>query len=896
MPISTLFRQRQPGLRTLLTLMALLLSTLVAGVLAALRTTQLDEQAQAATGALGLQQAAGVMAAVDSDLGRFGQELQAQARLIEELRLLDQPQRLQALVARLYAGPSFGWAGVTDAQGSVRAALDGLLVDVNVSQRDWWGAGRRGLHFGDVHEAKLLAGLLPQLHSGEPWRFVDVAVPLRGADGGFAGVLALHLSWPWLRERIGLYARTAPAQGAQLFIAGRDGRQRLGPGGEAGAPLPPAVVSSPEGWALLQWPDGRHYVTAWSASRGSAPYPGLGWVALVRTPVEAVHAANATAARWTWGAAALGVAGTTALAWLLSTLVLLPLRQFVARVRSIAGGASVPPPRLLPAEFARMHEVVLELVQRLHEKEAALRASLEDVRGGFDSVGRALPGILLTRVHGPDGVHYSHLSASAPHYLGVPRDEILADRGDRAWLRRVEAEDARRIAALLLRVDAGEALDFDFRVLGDDGRWRCLHAMLVPREDGPATARRVVDGIVLDVTALQEARAQAQRASEAKDRFLATMSHELRTPLNALLGYTQLLRTRLADAEDRHDAERIGQAGEQLLRILNEVLDLTKVEAGRMELEQLPLRLEAVLQNCHELFAPNAAARGLQLALALPPRPLPWVLGDAARLQQVLSNLLSNALKFTHEGSVMLALAVEDGALGPGPLWVRLEVRDSGIGLSEEQKRRLFEPFQQADSATARRYGGTGLGLWISRRLAQAMGGDVELDSAPGQGTTVRLRLPFEPAPDAAVARAAGAAVPAAPSAAAGLRVLVVDDVAINREVLGALLRHLGHGVEECGDGESAIERLAAQDIDLVLLDVEMPGMDGLEAARAIRALPGAAGRVPLWAVTGRAYEQDVAQVQAAGMDGHLSKPVNLAALGEVLRAVQARRNGTAAP
>jgi signal transduction histidine kinase/ActR/RegA family two-component response regulator len=610
-----------------------------------------------------------------------------------------------------------------------------------------------------------------------------------------------------------------------------------------------------------------------------------------------MQAADASALHWTWGAAALGVAGTTALAWLLATLVLLPVGAFVARVRGIADGADVPPPRLLPAEFAHMHEVVRELVQRLREKEAALRGALEDVRGGFDSVGRALPGLLFTRVRRADGVHHSHLSASAPHYLGVPREEILADRSGQAWLRRAEAEDARHIAKLLPRADAGEALDCAFRVQGADGRWRSLRATLVPREDG-STPPRVLDAIVLDVTALEEARAQAQRASEAKDRFLATMSHELRTPLNALLGYTHLLHSRLVGDENRRDAERIRQAGELLLRILNEVLDLTKIEADRLELERLPLRLEALLQSCHELFEPNATAKGLRLELALPRRPLPWVLGDAARLQQVLSNLLSNALKFTPQGCVALVLAPQDGAdVGDATLRVRLEVRDSGIGLTQEQRQRLFEPFRQADSATARQYGGTGLGLWISRRLVQAMGGEVELESAPGQGTTVRLHMAFERAPAAAVAAAADAAgAPTAPGLAPRRRVLVVDDVAINREVLGALLRHLGHAVEECGDGESAIARVAAGGIDLVLMDVVMPGMDGLESARAIRALPGDPGRVPLWAVTGRAYEQDVTQVHAAGMDGHLSKPVNLAALSEVLRALDAAEHGTPAP
>ncbi|WP_157271650.1 hybrid sensor histidine kinase/response regulator [Azohydromonas aeria] len=717
MPFDFLLSRRRPGLRGLLTLAALLLSMLVCGTLALLRTTQLEDDAQAAAGALNLQQALGVAAAVDADLGRFGRELLAQARLVERLELLEQPARLQVLLEGVFAAPSFAWAGVTNGRGRVLAALDGRLVGMDVSQRDWWGAGRNGLHYGDLHEAQLLARLLPELHSGEPWRFVDVAAPLRDTANGSTGVLAVHLSWPWLRERIALYAAAAPARQAQLFIAGRDGRQRLGPAGAVGQPLPvqPLAAQEPQGWRVLQWSDGQRYVTAWAPFRGSPPYAGMGWTAVVRTPLQALHEAGAPERRWVWGAAALGVAGATALAWLLSTLLLVPL-----------------------------------------------------------------------------------------------------------------------VAA----------------------------------------------------------RAQAQRASEAKDRFLATMSHELRTPLNGLLGHAQLLQARLKDEDNRANAERILSTGEQLLRILNEVLDLGRIESGHLVLQHQPLRVEAVLQGCHELFAPAAAAKGLDLVLELPATPLPWLLGDAARLQQVLSNLVANALKFTAQGGVTLALAC-DGVAADGRLALRIEVRDSGIGLSEAQRRRLFEPFAQAEDSTAQRYGGSGLGLWISRRLVQAMNGDIEVESEPGRGTLVRLRLALERTPAGADTGAAVGAPPPVGGAVAAdaertLRVLVADDVAINREVLRALVQHQGHAVEEVADGLSAVRRVAEGGIDLVLMDVEMPDIDGLEAARRIRALPGAEGRVPLWAVTGRAYEHDVAQVRAAGMDGHLSKPVSIAALAELLRAVAA--------
>lgn len=380
---------RSLKLRAILTLLSLLLSAVLATLVATLRTIQLGHQAEAELGVRALQQASGVSAAIDADLSRFGRALQTHARFIERQGLLRQPSLLRGFMNDMYAEPSYAWAGVTDQDGRVLAALDGHLLGVNVSKRDWWNAGKERMHFGDVHEAKLLAKLLPALKSGEPWRFIDIAVPVQDGDR-LGGVLAVHLSWPWLQERMRMFAGTAPARAGQLFITGRDGHQRLGPVGETGDPMPlhHLALEAPQGWRVLAWPDGQRYVTAWAASHGHAPYPGFGWVTLVRAPLPQV---DATSLGWVWGSAAFAVAVATALAWALSSLFLLPLGQFVARVRGIARGMDAPPPRLLPAEFVQIHEVVLELVAQLSEKESALRNALEDVRGSFENVGRSMP-------------------------------------------------------------------------------------------------------------------------------------------------------------------------------------------------------------------------------------------------------------------------------------------------------------------------------------------------------------------------------------------------------------------------------------------------------------------------------------------------------------------------
>jgi PAS domain-containing protein len=469
------------------------------------------KQAQAAAGADNLQQAAGVAAAIDADMARLGHDLQAQARFIEQQGALAHPSMLQSLLGNLHAQPAFAWSGVTAADGRVLAALDGRLVGVNVSQRDWWGAAQRGLYFGDVHDAKLLATLLSALSTGEPWRFVDIATPLHEGQR-VSGVLAVHLSWPWLRERIDLFAKAAPAHGAQLFIAGRDGRQRLGPTGQMGdaLPLKQLLAEAPQGWRVLTWPDGQRCVTAWAASSGNEADAGLGWVTLVRTPLQT---SSADSVRWIWGVTALVIVVATALSWALSSMFLVRLNHFVARVRCIADGADAPPsPQLLPAEFARMHSVVQELVVQLREKKMALRQALEHVRGSFESVGRTMPGILFTRVQQGQEFRSTFFSESAQHYLGVSRQALMADRSGLLWTRHVDGADARRVVPQVVRAMAeGTPLTTSYRVRGGDGCWRTLQLTMVPREGGTST-ERVFDGIAIDITDLVEAREQAQRA------------------------------------------------------------------------------------------------------------------------------------------------------------------------------------------------------------------------------------------------------------------------------------------------------------------------------------------------------------------------------------------------
>lgn len=391
-------------------------------------------------------------------------------------------------------------------------------------------------------------------------------------------------------------------------------------------------------------------------------------------------------------------------------------------------------------------------------------------------------------------------------------------------------------------------------------------------------------------TILASARDIAAEASSQKTRFLARMSHELRTPLNGVLGLAQVLASDPEQGErQRHQAETLEQAGRHLLAILNEVLDLSRIEAGRLELSPRPVVLTDFLRETLALVNGSSMSNGVTLALAEPIDLPPTVSADPMRLRQILLNLLNNALKFTpRDGRVTLTVS-----RGPGTT-LRFAVTDTGPGVPEALRRRLFEDFAQAEAQNAS--GGSGLGLAISARLALAMGGDLaHADGPDATGSTFTLTLPL-PAVAAPV-------VPAAiqTSLPLGLRILVVDDVALNRMTARALLQHAGHVVHEAEDGPAALAAIASGPLpDIVLMDQSMPGMDGNTAARHIRSMAGPAGRLPIVAVTANALREDIDASLNAGMDGHVAKPIELktllTAIANALESAEARSRTASTP
>ncbi len=368
--------------------------------------------------------------------------------------------------------------------------------------------------------------------------------------------------------------------------------------------------------------------------------------------------------------------------------------------------------------------------------------------------------------------------------------------------------------------------------------------------------------------ALEKAQAEAQEANRAKSAFLAMMSHELRTPMNGVLGMAHALAATKLDRQQADYLDMIVQSGDGLMAILNDILDLSKIEAGKLDLESVGFDLETMGRQAFLLWSESARQKGLELTFDIDPATPTWLVGDPVRVRQILLNLISNALKFTDQGSVAVRIAPL------APQGIEIVVADTGVGMRRDQQENLFQAFSQAEISTTRRYGGTGLGLSICRQLVAMMGGEISVESEPGSGSTFRVALPLPTGAPPETSQAAPDTV-----SLEGRQVLVVDDNKVNQAVARAILEAAGATVSLADDGLDGLDVLRAGQFDVVLMDVHMPRMDGIEALRRIRAGEAGPRGVPVLALTADAMSDECERLIAQGFDEVHHKPIQPAEL-----------------
>jgi signal transduction histidine kinase/DNA-binding NarL/FixJ family response regulator len=745
-------------------------------------------------------------------------------------------------------------------------------------------------------EQKFLLGAPSFDGSLHDWCIV-AAMPVKTDAGTLIGVLAVSIRLSHFQplQLIGVLPPSAIVtvldQAGTVVARSSDPAEWIGRRVD-GQMLADAARSNGSGWLERPGPNGRREVAAF------APVFGSGWYAVVSVPRKQILAPARHRLRTDAGLVGALVLLVVVGAFASRRHLILPLRRLIAATEAAtAGRLDTRLPETGPAEIVELVHRFNGLLEARERTESDLRAGEAQMRAFIEAsplpmIVGSWPGRQIQYVNPRFAEVYGYRATDFEREVDLWAP-VHADQTDgvstaalyEGYLARVEAGTPGEPPTCRLACADGSERVTEPYVVISGSKYLVILNDLTNSRHVEQELRRSRDllaqqaGELGELAALSEReRLRAESAAQAKSEFLAHMSHEIRTPMNAVLGLTHLVLKSELKPHQREHLIKTQRAGRSLLRIIDDILDFSKIEAGKLLLEEVPFDLGDTLRHVGDLFSKRVAEKDLALDFEIQPGLPRHLIGDPLRLGQVLANLVGNAIKFTDRGRIVVAVELVGRT---GPVDLRFSISDTGIGLTEEQAGRLFQAFSQADSSTSRKFGGTGLGLTISKHLVESMGGVIGVESVPGSGSRFFFTAQFRLQSLAAIDAGAPLPVLPGPSVAAaevdlvGASVLVVDDNEINRMIAQELLEAAGASVKTARSGKEAVDRLAAgMAFDAVLMDIQMPEMDGYQATETIRTKLGLHD-LPIIAMTAHALEEERRQCLDAGMDDHIPKPVD---------------------